>query len=188
MRRLRLITDLPLRLCDEDFAAMPLADGGRHCDACEKIVHDLSALTRRAAERLVADRTGPRRCYRYLARRDGTIVFAAEPPRPAAPALALVLAACTPWGPPPAPAMDDTPAEFAAPAPVVIPVIPVVPDDPALAIDPDAPPDDIAAATNPTEPTPAPPQTTPAKSTKPQAPATKAVDPDIHEYAGIPFD
>jgi len=110
MRRLRLIDDLRLHNCSEDVDAMTPVPGGRHCDSCRKTVHDLSALTRRAAERLVADRTGPRRCYRYLARDDGTLVFAPEPTRPAAPLLALALAACTPWGPPPEPAMDDAPA------------------------------------------------------------------------------
>lgn len=132
MRRLHVIADLPLRPCAEDFAAMPAAPGGRHCDHCHETVHDLSALTRRAAENFLRARADRPSCYRYLARRDGTIVFAPEPPRRAAPVLSLTLAACAPWGPPPEPAIDDVPLEYAAPASIVIPTRPSNPplDDP----------------------------------------------------------
>ncbi len=75
--------------------------GGRRCDRCERVVHDLSAMTRGEASRFVAARADRRTCYRYLAREDGTLVFAPEPARAplSAAVVAMSLAACTPWGP-----------------------------------------------------------------------------------------
>jgi len=131
MRRLHLAVHVPLRKrCHEDFAAMPAVPGGRSCDSCQTVVHDLSAMTRGEASRFVAARAGEPACYRYLARRDGTLVFAPEPARPAMPAIAAIpaavalgLAACTPWGPPQQPGTeipDDIPAAYDDP-PVIIP-------------------------------------------------------------------
>lgn len=128
MRRHQLAVHVSLikNRCHEDFAAMTVVPGGRHCDSCRKLVHDLSAMTRDDAQRFVAGRAGESTCYRYLARRDGTLVFAPEPARAALPAvLALGLAACTPWGPPPqqpgSDLPDDVPAVYAEPPVVVIP-------------------------------------------------------------------
>jgi hypothetical protein len=103
---------------------MPEVSGGRRCDACEHVVHDLSAMTERDASRFVAERQGQRTCYRYLARPDGTILYAAEPARPGlAAAVALSLAACTPHGAPLELADPDVKEVTPALAdPIVIPV------------------------------------------------------------------
>jgi len=61
-------------------------------------VHDLSALTRREAESLLAANTGKKMCIAYRTATDGTLIHRTEP-RPLAAAVAalgsaLVLAAC----------------------------------------------------------------------------------------------
>jgi hypothetical protein len=132
MPRISLVVHLPLHgRCHEDFTAMTPTPGGRRCDSCELVVHDLSAMTARAADRFVAARRGQRTCYRYLARPDGTIVFAPEPARAAwSAAVAVTLAACTPHGL--TPQLDraelDAEAPIAPDAPVVIPPAPRPPE------------------------------------------------------------
>jgi hypothetical protein len=66
--------------CPADFAAMSAVDGDRvrHCRHCDQHVYDLSAMTRAAAEALVADhldRGGPM-CIRMVRRADGTVTTA----------------------------------------------------------------------------------------------------------------
>lgn len=111
---------------------MPRVPGGRHCGACQQVVIDLSAMTRAAARRFVAAHTGQPLCVRMLARPDGSLMFAPGPARAAlAPALALGVAACTPWGPqqPESEAPDGVTALFEAPS-IVVP--PAPPDEPGL--------------------------------------------------------
>lgn len=63
---------IPIR-CDADWSAMPGDDRVRHCGVCDKNVYNLSAMTRREAERLVAG-TGGRMCARIYRRPDGTVL------------------------------------------------------------------------------------------------------------------
>lgn len=103
--------------CHEDWSAMDGAGARRYCGACERHVHDLSAMTESQARSLVqaAGATGERLCVRYSVTREGSIRFAPPPPpaptlvqirprtaTPRPPALAraglaaALLAACTP--------------------------------------------------------------------------------------------
>lgn len=75
--------------------------GGRRCEACSLVVHDLSALTEREAVRLLRGRAGERTCVRVRVRADGRAAFRGEPPRALPAAAALALAACTPHSPEP---------------------------------------------------------------------------------------
>lgn len=142
MRRLHLAVHLPLsKRCHEDFDAMAPAPGGRACERCQHVVRDLSAMTRDEASRFVAEHRGQGNCYRYLARPDGTIVFAAGRGGAGLPAVvALTLAACTPHAPPRAltvEAVDSAPlAPVAATAGVIIPS---ASPSPARAVEPGDP-------------------------------------------------
>lgn len=130
--KLRVVADLPLtNRCDEDFTAMEPAEGGRRCAACERVVHDLSAMSAREAARFVAGRRGERTCYRYLARPDGALVFAPEPARPLAPlVIAATLAACTPHAPPQLELAVQAQELPSSAPPVVIPAALPEPDEP----------------------------------------------------------
>ena len=59
--------------CSADWDDMKGDDLVRFCGRCEKNVYDLSALTREAAEQLVADKEG-RMCVRFFRRADGTVL------------------------------------------------------------------------------------------------------------------
>lgn len=97
LRDVRLAVHLPLRnRCDEDWQAMTPITGGRACAACERVVHDLSAMSEREAARFVARHAGQRVCMRYVARADGTIVYRQESSRLAPVLMVAALAACTP--------------------------------------------------------------------------------------------
>lgn len=107
--------------CDEPWDGMSGGDTARFCDKCQHDVHDLSAMTRREAEALLA-REGSALCVRYVMRGD-EMVFAPEPgPRlmaqlqglnrlvaAAALAVPLLLAGC-----------DVPPPEPTAQAPIII--------------------------------------------------------------------
>jgi hypothetical protein len=53
--------------------------GGRFCGRCQQHVHDLSALTERELERLLAAHVGQRICIAYRTTADGSIVVRPEP-------------------------------------------------------------------------------------------------------------
>jgi hypothetical protein len=92
MRRTHLPISSP---CHEDWDAMDRVARGRFCQQCDKQVFDLSSMTEREAEGVLAEHAGARICVRYCHGRDGAIRF--RPERPAAVAvLAVALAACTP--------------------------------------------------------------------------------------------
>ena len=57
--------------CSADWAEMPGDERVRFCDRCSLNVYNLSAMTRREAERLVVRSEG-RLCVRFYRRRDGT--------------------------------------------------------------------------------------------------------------------
>jgi hypothetical protein len=95
--------DLPVirvaRPCREPWAEMAGDDRIRHCERCDKDVHDLGAMT--TDEILALFDRGTPWCGRLFRRADGTVVTAdcSEPPRRAAAAalgvgLALSTAAC----------------------------------------------------------------------------------------------
>lgn len=95
--------------CHENWDAMRPEGARRFCETCQKHVHDLSSMTPRQAEQLVADERR-RLCIRYL--HDGAdIVHLAPAPDDgarqiqwsggiAAGLVAGVLASCTPHGKP----------------------------------------------------------------------------------------
>ena len=60
--------------CGQDWGAMQGDARRRHCLACDRHVHDLSAMDERAARRLL--RRSPNVCVRYVCRADGTVVHA----------------------------------------------------------------------------------------------------------------
>ena len=59
--------------CDADWNAMKGDERVRHCPACRQNVYNLSAISRREAVDLIAEREG-RVCIRMLRRADGTLV------------------------------------------------------------------------------------------------------------------
>ena len=60
--------------CSQDWAGMTGDARRRHCAACDRHVHDLSAMTEGEARRLV--RRSPEICVRYTCRADGALVHA----------------------------------------------------------------------------------------------------------------
>lgn len=78
--------EIPIYMpCQERWEEMPGDDRRRHCQACEQDVYDLSAMTRREAEPVLARRrNGERVCVRYAADKSGEIRFRSEPLVPAA--------------------------------------------------------------------------------------------------------
>jgi hypothetical protein len=121
--------------CDERFEDMTPEGRGRRCAACDHVVHDMSAMTAREAARFLAARKGQRTCVHFELRPDGSVRYRDDGPRPAAPLLALALAACTPHGPPPA--LELEVVEVAAPA---LPSPTVVPEQPSQSLLPPDPP------------------------------------------------
>jgi hypothetical protein len=122
--------------CHQDWGAMTGDARRRHCAACDKHVHDLSAMTEDDAWRLL--RRSPAVCVRYTCRADGTVVHAerrggrARIPRAllavgaalaSAPALAgtAVEGDRSPWA-----LLRDRVFEWLAPAPAGPPVAPPV--------------------------------------------------------------
>lgn len=79
--------ELPIKsLCHESWEMMRGESAVRHCAACARDVHDLSAMTRREVQALLSQRSvGQRLCVRYSADENGQVEFA--PQRLIAPAL-----------------------------------------------------------------------------------------------------
>src|SRR5262245_34164986 len=65
--------------CSEDWNEMRGSSEARFCSHCSRSVHNLSAMTRREAERLVAESNG-RLCVRYVRLPDGRVATEASPP------------------------------------------------------------------------------------------------------------
>lgn len=87
---------------------LPIADpchafrpepGKSFCDKCEKHVHDLSAMTKREAERFLAAHVGEKICVAYRTAKDGSILVKPEPRMIGVVLIALGLAACTGYAP-----------------------------------------------------------------------------------------
>ena len=107
MLRLRVV-----RPCEESFEAMPGDARARHCDKCEKTVHDLASRTEVEVRAMLreAKRRGERVCVRFARTPDGAVRL-----RGVGLAATLALAACTaPVEQPPAkndPAAQPAPEE-----------------------------------------------------------------------------
>lgn len=70
--------------CQEPWEDMHGGKTRRHCDRCERDVHNLSAMTRREADAVFARRAaGERVCVRYTVDADGQVEFRKEPLIPA---------------------------------------------------------------------------------------------------------
>lgn len=65
------------RPCEASFSAMSEVPSGRHCNTCDKTVHDLARLTERDARALIAG--DERVCVRYSTTPAGTVRTAPEP-------------------------------------------------------------------------------------------------------------
>lgn len=130
----------------------------RRCEACDKQVHDLSAMDERSARAFWAAASHAKLCVRYLSNARGEIVFGLGPqasrdfvsvtrlrapsvtsPVPARAAvgvsLAAVLVACSPASEAPEPLELDVPTvamerPVAPPASFVIPMTPCSPEPP----------------------------------------------------------
>jgi hypothetical protein len=59
--------------CHASWHAMAGDDVARHCFACDKVVYNLSAMTRAEADQVLAEREGGL-CVRFFQRADGTIL------------------------------------------------------------------------------------------------------------------
>ncbi len=64
--------------CGERWEAMTPDGGGRLCATCDKVVHDLSAMSEERAKRLLASKQNL--CVRYLFDEHGNIWFEGERP------------------------------------------------------------------------------------------------------------
>lgn len=134
--------------CEEDWERMSPDAGGRKrfCDACNKQVHDLSAMDERSAEAFWAATARMDICISYLSDEHGQLLFASPAPQAfvelgrvrvraqpkpsprrslAAASLGAALAACTPHGEELTPLeIDEQVLEEASapsPPPVVVP-------------------------------------------------------------------
>jgi hypothetical protein len=123
-------TDLPIESpCKADWTTMTLADRGRFCGECKKVVRELAQLSEGEARALLASPPAEGLCVRYIHDATGEIVFRpqvvpvgrlARVRRAAAVALAaasipMAAAGCMGSAPMPPPVMG------AAPAPVTPP-------------------------------------------------------------------
>jgi hypothetical protein len=152
-------TDLPIATpCSADWTTMTLADRGRFCGDCKKVVRELAQLTEREARALLASPPTEGLCVRYVHDTTGEIVFRpdvvpvsrlARMRRAVAVALAaaslpMAAAGCMGAAPMPPPVMGAAPAPVSPPpetmgevrmgaAPPPSPEVP----PPALLADPD---------------------------------------------------
>lgn len=70
--------------CQEPWEDMHGSKTRRHCERCDRDVHNLSAMTRREADAVIARRAaGERVCVRYTVDDDGQVEFRREPLIPA---------------------------------------------------------------------------------------------------------
>jgi hypothetical protein len=164
-------TDIPIATpCSADWTTMTLADRGRFCGDCKKVVRELAQLTEREARALLAAPPTEGLCVRYVHDTTGEIVFRpdvvpvsrlARMRRAAAVALAaaslpLAAAGCMGAAPMPPPVMGAPPPPTTQPPETMGEVTmggvrPPSPDVPPPA--PPAPPA-IPVATDPPAPKP----------------------------------
>lgn len=65
--------------CTADFSRMREVPGGRHCDDCDKVVHDLSSMSEADAREVLRSQPPDRVCVRYVYEPDGRVVFGGVP-------------------------------------------------------------------------------------------------------------
>jgi hypothetical protein len=140
--------------CTADWTTMTLADGGRFCGDCKKVVRELAQMTETEARRLLASPPTEGLCVRYVHDATGEIVFRrdvvptarlARLRHAAVAAMALslpALAGCA--------AQQTHACMGAAPAPEMMGVV-------TMGEPPAAPPAPSASATTPVAPPSAPP-------------------------------
>jgi hypothetical protein len=69
-------TDLPIAAaCQADWTTMTLADRGRFCGTCRKVVRELGQMTETQARALLASPPTDGLCVRYVHDERGAIVF-----------------------------------------------------------------------------------------------------------------
>lgn len=101
--------------CTEDWNAMHPERGGRYCDECGRVVHDLSARTKIEARALAALFGGDRFCVRVTTTPSGRVLYGRRAAAIAAGAVAAAVGtACAPLPPPPAVSVDPAPPPPAA--------------------------------------------------------------------------
>jgi hypothetical protein len=76
MNRLPFSASIP-KPCHQQWTAMSGTASTRHCDSCQKTVHNFAALTPRQIERLIHESKG-HLCARITRREDGSIVTGRE--------------------------------------------------------------------------------------------------------------
>jgi hypothetical protein len=77
--------DAPIaRPCGADYSTMSPRGTARFCGACDKLVHDLSAMSEREARSLLRARSTEGLCVRYLHDANGDIWFGGRSPGGAA--------------------------------------------------------------------------------------------------------
>lgn len=117
--------------CNEDWGRMTPEQRGRFCGACQKKVHDLSAMSEQEAKTMLESDADI--CVSYLSDKTGAVQFQPERIVPvgrlfrrasatAAAGLSLALAACAPHGG--GPEIDDAETE----QPAFLEVHPSIPD------------------------------------------------------------
>ncbi|HEY1691367.1 MAG TPA: hypothetical protein VGG39_04355 [Polyangiaceae bacterium] len=148
-------TELPIASpCSADWTTMTLADRGRFCGECRKVVRELAQLTEREARALLASPPTEGLCVRYVHDTTGEIVFRPDVPASAlsrakrvaalALAVALPLAATGCMGAPAQmmgavrPVPPDPPAETMGAVTMGAPPVPVATDGgaPVTPVDP----------------------------------------------------
>ncbi|HEY8040623.1 MAG TPA: hypothetical protein VIF15_12545, partial [Polyangiaceae bacterium] len=69
-------TDIPIaRPCTADWSTMTLADRGRFCGECRKVVRELAQMTEREARALLSSPPTEGLCVRYVHDATGEILF-----------------------------------------------------------------------------------------------------------------
>jgi hypothetical protein len=104
---------VPLRLsfrCDQRWADLEARPGGRFCGRCERLVVDLTRLTRREAR----ERSREGGCFRLRVDERGEAVFRPEPERLGPKALVLAAALGSGCGPAASSGDDALPPDAAA--------------------------------------------------------------------------
>lgn len=104
--------------CTVSWDAMTGDEARRHCSACDRPVHDLSAMRHDEAAALLRANAGHPPCVRYTAAVDGTLRFRDLVPRASltrklrTAVAASLLAACTPHGESETPELESPPHEL----------------------------------------------------------------------------
>jgi hypothetical protein len=70
--------DLPITPCEVDWSTMTLADRGRFCGSCGKVVSELAQMTEVEARALLRSPPTEGFCVRYFCDERGEIVFGSD--------------------------------------------------------------------------------------------------------------